>query len=70
MIQGVIGAAKKIGGERYKDLLEATNREVNPGRTKMEEQLLENISVYCREEEAGNKGRRAAILTQNAGLTL
>jgi len=70
MIKSLIGAAKKIGGERFKDLIKETNNEVNPGRTEMEEQFLQNISIYCKEEEAGLRGRRAAILTNDIEMSL
>jgi len=70
MINSLVVEAKKIGGERFRDLVEATNKKVNPGKTKTEEQLFQNVSLLCEvEEEEGNKGRRAAILAMNLDIT-
>lgn len=70
LVKGAIELLQERFGSRAKEVTEAANKRMNPGRTNLEKQLLENISLYCREEDAGNKGRRAALLTKGLPLSL
>jgi len=71
LVREAISAVRCVAGERWKEVLNAANKKANPGRTPMEEQMLQNISTLCREDKSeGNTGRRAAILTHNLDIPL